>query len=369
MKICILTQPLGTNYGGLLQTYALQTVLKRLGHDVWTEDRRPNNIPLYRSLFNKFKTLIGPMFGIYYPTKDQQQLISTNTSHFISEYIHTTEPIYSKIKTEFIKYSFDAYIVGSDQVWRPRYSPYLLNYFLDFTKNINVKRIAYAASFGTDQWEFTDNQTKTCAELAKKFDAISVREASGVDLCRKFLGVNAVQVLDPTLLLDKDDYLKFCKADSDGVCQEIFYYFLDETNLKLDILNKYSEKLRMSVFTVMPKRRLTHKDSKYLKEHINEFVFPGVDKWLGAFHRSKFIVTDSFHGCAFSIIFNKEFVVVKNDMRGNARLESLLRLFNLEERLITEYSPDTLNPINWAKVNEKRQELRVKSLSFLNYSL
>lgn len=369
MKICILTQPLETNYGGLLQAYALQTVLKRLGHDVWTEDRRPNKMSLIKKIILKLKQFIGPAIGIYYPTQKQLTEIRQYTDEFIKNNIRTTEPIYSNLKPEFGKYHFDAYIVGSDQVWRPRYSPSLTNYFLDFAENQNVKRVAYAASFGTDQWEFTDSQTKICMLLAKKFDAISVREESGVRLCRDYLGVEAKQVLDPTLLLDKDDYLKLCKTVSDEASQEIFYYFLDETNLKLEILNKYSEVLQMSVFTVMPKRRLVHKDSKYLKKHINDFIFPGVDKWLEAFQRAKYVVTDSFHGCVFSIIFRKDFAVIMNEKRGNARFSSLLRLFNLENRLINNNIDIILQPIDWNSVNERLSELRKISLSFLKNQL
>ena len=99
------------------------------------------------------------------------------------------------------QFHFDAFVVGSDQVWRPRYNAYIPNLFLDFTEGMSVKRIAYAASFGTDQWEFSAEQTTISSFLAKKFDIVSVREASGIQLCKQNLGVDAIQVLDPSLLL------------------------------------------------------------------------------------------------------------------------------------------------------------------------
>lgn len=186
MRICILTQPLHTNYGGLLQAYALQAILKQMGHEVWTEDRKWK-----RPLIVNVKQLIARLIkykGLYYPTDRQEQYMAQKTIPFIRKYITTTEPISSNTKKELRKYHFDAYLVGSDQVWRPIYSYCLSNYFLDFTIGQHVKRIAYAASFGTSKWEFTEGQTTRCAALAKQFDAISVREDSGVVLCKKILG-------------------------------------------------------------------------------------------------------------------------------------------------------------------------------------
>lgn len=109
------------------------------------------------------------------------------------------------------KYGLDAYVVGSDQVWRPAFNlgPRLGNMFLDFAGD-DVKKISYAASFGCKEWEYTEEQERMCGKLAKRFDAISVREASGVDLCKEHFGVDATLVLDPTLLLNKEDYGKVC---------------------------------------------------------------------------------------------------------------------------------------------------------------
>ena len=100
---------------------------------------------------------------------------------------------------------YDAFIVGSDQVWRPSYNQHLEQAFLNFTENWkNVKRIAYAASFGVDNWEFTKKQTKECKRLVQKFDFVSVREDTAVNLCKEHLGIEATHVLDPTLLLSAD---------------------------------------------------------------------------------------------------------------------------------------------------------------------
>src|SRR5690606_19965537 len=126
-----------------------------------------------------------------------------NTYSFIARHIVLSDKVASdlQLREHFRNNRYDAVIVGSDQTWRPRYSPNIYNYFLDFLRDENVRRIAYASSFGTDKWEYNDKQTDRCSKLAKEFDMISVREKSGVDLCIRHLGVEALAVLDPTLLL------------------------------------------------------------------------------------------------------------------------------------------------------------------------
>ena len=113
-----------------------------------------------------------------------------------------------RIQWHRCRYEYDAYVVGSDQVWRPNYNPFMKAMFLGITEREDVKRIAYAASFGTSKWEFSPQMTSECAVLAKKFDMITVREKSGVDLCREYFGVEATWVLDPTMLLNREDYEK-----------------------------------------------------------------------------------------------------------------------------------------------------------------
>ena len=130
---------------------------------------------------------------------------------------------------------FDAYIVGSDQCWRPRYSPAIQNYFLDFVANdCKAKRIAYAASFGVDHWEFTPEDTEKSKELLKKFDAISVREDSAIDLIKNNLGrTDAQHVLDPTMLLSPHQYKKI--VDKEKIAPS-------PGNLKVYVLDKTPEK-------------------------------------------------------------------------------------------------------------------------------
>lgn len=366
MRICILTQPLQTNYGGLLQAYALQTILKRMGHEVWTEDRR---YPKY-SIKRFIAKILTPIRGVHYPTKSQNNFIAQHTNNFIRKYINTTEPVSTIKKELFQKYQFDAYIVGSDQVWRPIYSYYLPNYFLDFTAGESVKRIAYAASFGTSQWEFTIEQTKQCASLLQTFDAVSVREDSAIGLCKRYFGVNAVHLLDPTMLLNREDYIRLIEIEKVPIYENrLMTYLLDPSHEKEMIIQKVSRRIRQNLIVVMPDKLF----SKVGLKEIEKCVFPPVTNWLRGFMDAEYVVTDSFHGMIFSVIFNKPFIVIANKDRGLDRFTSFLRKFNLEKRLIyslndlTDELIDTI--IDYRCVNQMIENEKDRAVKFLANSL
>ena len=215
MKIGILTQPLYMNYGGLLQAYALQTILKNEGHEVWIIQRihAYNYSWLYQQM-SWLKFLLKQIASIIAGKKTLKQAKKDTadsrlyTMAFTCKYISPRSRLLSTdeaLKNFVSKMDFDAFVVGSDQVWRPKYSPNIYNYFLDFAENLKVKRVAYAASFGTSDWEFSEEETQKCRSLIQKFDLVSVRENDGVILCSEYLDRNdAKWVLDPTMLLPKN---------------------------------------------------------------------------------------------------------------------------------------------------------------------
>lgn len=211
MKIGILTQHFLLNYGGIIQNFALQRVLMKLGHAPLTFEhdtcysrtrwllRTVKHILRMRS----FRNL--PVYPIY-----KGRIGNKNFIKFVLRNIRSV-PVKDFVPSLTAQYGIDAYVVGSDQVWRPAFNlgPRLGNMFLDFADD-KVKKLSYAASFGCKEWEYTKEQEKACSKLARRFDAISVREASAVDLCKNHFGVDASLVLDPTLLLNKEDYEKVC---------------------------------------------------------------------------------------------------------------------------------------------------------------
>lgn len=374
-KICILTQPLRLNYGGLLQAYALQKVLKDLGHEVVTDKRSKTEYPMYRKFLSICKRIIYRFILFrkvdcifpYFESLSDYTAISQNTEDFIRKNISTIDLFEGSSKpSKGFDNKFDTFIVGSDQVWRPIYS-HIPNYFLDFLSDDSSKcKVTYAASFGVSDWEFSDSQTKQAQELAPLFDVISVREDSAVHLCNKFLGVNATQVLDPTLLLDKNDYISLIEKDQISQSKgNLMTYVLDYSLEKNEIIDKVAKVLRLQPFKVMPELKLNKENRK----NVNKCVYPKVTEWLRGFMDAKFVVTDSFHGTVFSIIFNKPFIAIANKDRGITRFASLLKIFNLENRLIysiSELTDDLINSsVDFNQVNAIREKEKNKSIQFL----
>lgn len=373
MKIAIITQPLRTNYGGILQNFALQTVLRRMGHTPITLQRDEFKKPIYpRYLLTLLKRLVLKIMGKYkYPLfyeqryKSDYYVFTKHTLGFVNQHIVTRIVDYANPSLK--ESDFEAYVVGSDQVWRPSYNNIAFTFLL-FTKYWNVKRCAYAASFGTDVWEFSPNDTELCKVMANLFDAISVREASGVRLCWDNLGVKAKHVLDPTLLLKREDYEKLINEEetmpSDG---KLFVHVLDKGIDKNNLIAMISQSNKWKPFEVNCKA-----DEHELNIPVEQRVQPPLGQWLRSFKEAEFVFTDSFHATVFSIIFNKPFIVYANKERGAARFESLLSVFGLEDRIVyksDDFDINKLNEINYVKVNSKLEGLRKESLYFLENGL
>lgn len=381
MKIGILTQPLQTNYGGLLQAWALQQTIAEMGHEVTIVNRvygKSKLRPLWRRALSRIKNEILIRIGKrqrFIPVSHDLILLSEqNVAKFRdSRYLGVSPNLISNesLLDYISRMKFDAFVVGSDQVWRPKYSPRLMTYFLDFAKyNDKVKKIAYAASFGVDQWEFTKEQTEQAARLAPLFDVITVRESSAIRLVKQYFNCDASLVLDPTLLLPKEKYLSLVENptcpvhDSDG---QLFCYILDNTP-------EIENTRRMCSSATGYKSYFCNYSTPHWKliegQNIEECIVPPVEQWIKSFADAEMIITDSFHGCAFSIIFNKPFWVVTNIDRGGARFASLLTLFNLQDRIVSDSSLIDWNaPIDWSRVNQIRADYEQFSLSILSENL
>ena len=380
MKIGILTQPLHANYGGILQNYALQQILVRAGHEVETIDWGGGSglrAMLYRMKVQVLHTLLPNRYPLlkYMPNDKEQAIIQHNTNHFINTYINHTKAVhsYEGFASQAEKGKYDAYVVGSDQCWRPCYNAFISSMFLDFVQDKQVKRMAYAASFGTDKWEFTLQQTNVCAHLVKKFDLVTVREDSGVKLCKEHLDVDAVHVLDPTMLLTKEDYIQLIEKEkepkSDGT---LFNYILDPDAKKSVFIQKVTKAKGLKAFQVLPKCQAEIRTKEDVKKRIEDCVFPGVTTWLRAFMDAEMTIVDSFHGMVFSIIFNKPFWAIGNVGRGMSRFTSLLKMFHLEDRLLDADNlgdVDFSKPIDWTVVNGILEEKRRECKSLLHKTL
>lgn len=375
MRIGILTLPLHINYGGILQAYALQTVLEHIGYDavVFQKENKPSfKLPLWKYPFAYGKRVLKKLFvdkriPIFEEQKDKREfpIIRQHVNSFIKNHVHTlvVDSLY-----DIDLQSFDAIVVGSDQIWRPRYVKFLWqtniqDAFLKFTNQWKGRRIAYAVSFGVDNWEYTDEDTVACRQLIETFDAVSVREVQGENLCADNLGIKPILVADPTLLLKAEDYLSLVKTKTAGR-KYLFNYILDVTEEKQTLLEQIAVAKDLELRNFRIKSSDKHKS-------INERIILPVEAWLESLYHAEFVVTDSFHGCVFSIIFGKPFVAIANNRRGASRFQSLFKILGLEDHLIMdarEYNPDKSYNIP-SSVVEKLNSFRNFSIDFLRTNL
>lgn len=368
MKIGIVTQQIVGNYGGILQNYALQSTLRKLGHTPVTIDYRETYMTLKEYRKRKWRYIrrtikfkhpepVGPRY---------RHRTSAEIERFVDSYIAVTPMVTDYSDKVVRKQNFDCLIVGSDQVWRPIYNPGVMDdMFLRFAEDWDVKRIAYAASFGTGKREINDEVLSVASRLIPKFDYVSVREESGVPLFETYFGFQPDWVADPTLLVKREEYdgiidgwLKQ-SATKNSSGQHIFKYILDnrsETDAALEILQ---DKLNVS-------------DIKTVEDQDKTV---SIEMWLNNIRGSRMVLTDSFHGTIFSIIFQKPFVAFCNKDRGADRFLSILSRFGLQDRLVYEDTAKediikaALAPIDWSSVQSKLESFREESLSKLSEAL
>ena len=376
MRVAVITLPLHTNYGGLLQAYALRTAVGSLGHDVTVLDLKekmpaPKGIRApFKYAGRAFRRLLKGSDGpeVFREKRYARELpvLSANVSPFVRKNIN---PRMIGSYTEIKEGEYDAFVVGSDQVWRPRYFDPIEDAYLAFTAGWDVRRIAYAASFGTDELEYEYMQLEACSKLLEKFEGVSVREASAVRLCEEWLDCDrALHVLDPVMLLDAAEYQKIAAGAKNRLAKgKVVTYILDRSEEKRHVIDFVRKVSGMDVHdcSVYP----------YVNDRpVEERAVPALEDWLAAFADAEFIVTDSFHGCVLAILMHKRFIAVGNSRRGMARLKSLLDMFGLDMRLVHGIDPEDdgeyfLSEPDWGTIDGILEEKRMASMAFLKDSL
>ncbi len=360
MKIGIVTQPLWGNYGGILQNYALQRILQSMGHEAITFDHMCGHSG-FRYVIAQCKVLAAYFLGrcstwrVNYAPKRNNPLMAK----FVIDNIKTTNPFWNRYRKSLIHdYNIEAVIVGSDQVWRPMYNPYLEDMYLVFCKKSKlVKRIAYAASFGTSDWEYNSSQQLRCADLLNQFDAVSVREPSGIAHLKK-LGINnGIAVLDPTLVYGRQGFDILLDSDAVGACNSrcLGTYILEINDSLRSKLHDFSKRFGYERTVTM------QEDSRTV----------GVTDWIQTIKNSNLFITDSFHGLVFCIIYHVPFYVILNNVRGNDRINSLLSTVGLVNRVIDDLSSvESIDyEIDWDWVDSIIDSLRMRSIDFLTRNL
>lgn len=363
-----------------MQNWALQQVLKRNGHDPVTINRHTYKPPLNnrrrlaytiicaKTIINKFLKGKDNTYVSFPLSRNFTNEVSVAQFHkkFTNRNICLSNPIYTtkELSHYLDQSSFDAIIIGSDQVWREEYSPAITEYFLEWdTEYNNYITIAYAASFGISKNYISPYNLIKCKGLIHKFSSISVREDSGLEILKKQFKVNATKVLDPTLLLSKDDYISLLKIKPKYNTSILTSYILDNNSDKQAITSQTADSLNLTVtnLSLQPNNR---------SNRIKSILY-----WLNKIASSQFIVTDSYHGCVFSIIFEKPFIAISNNERGLDRFLSLLNDIGLKHRLVNsteqylKNKSHLIQPIDYKPVYQKLETLRNNSICYLRNAL
>lgn len=366
-KVGIITLHRVVNYGSVLQTYALQKKIYECGCDSTVIDYYPKRLHMF-GMLERIKNK-GEKFKKNFLIRNIARIIILPSyiirfnvfKSFLKKYIKmTVKTYYEESDFDNEKFDFDVYCTGSDQVWNSSWNEKIDKpMFLNFAPK-SKKKISYAASFGKKKLEsFEITETRN---LLQNYDAISLREKSGVDIVEK-LGINkSVHVVDPTLLLDGNEWreLSSNKYKDD---KYILVYNLNR-NKKID---KYAENL--SKKTGLKVRFLSYQLHEFYKKG-KISCNPKVEDFLSLVDNAEYIITDSFHATAFSINFNKQFVIVYPE-NFSTRLQSLLELNNLENRVAKSECDLKIidNKIDFNVVNKIMNKERKRSLDWLKKAL
>ena len=324
------------NYGALLNCYALQESIKKL-------------------------ELTPKVINYIVPTA-LHNFDNSLSDTFAKKYLQLTKLCTSKDELKELNKETLTFVAGSDQIWRYKYNYWRKNIFhFNFAK-AEAKKIAYAASFGTDEFEGGQLDTALTKYYLKRFDAISVREDDGVDICRNTFDVAATHVLDPVFLPDVKDWDKLI---NNSTCKDkdfIASYVLDKS--------AHADKL----IDMAGKKTGVKKTINMVNAQGNKNCKQNVEDWLYTIKNCRFFITDSFHGACFAIIFNKPFICLANINRGYSRFKSLFKIFGLENRCLLnaddiENNPDLFGEINYSPVNDVLKKEKERSLNWLREAL
>lgn len=331
---------LGNNYGGCLQAVALQNILKKY------DDVETVNYDEYLNNNINFKKII-------------KDLVYLKRNKKFNKF-RNQNLILTKEKNNLIDDLKSVYIVGSDQVWNPTALPYEIrkNFYLSFV-NDKKRKYSYAASIGEETIDNNKNE-EDIVKMLKNFNKISVRESSSAKYLNNKYNLNVVSVLDPTMIVEKSFWDSFIKGNYKEKGY-VLVYTLGMNESCIESINKFSKQANKKIIEIFYKRRF-----KNTKKVENGF---GPKEFIEAIANSDIVITNSFHGMVFSIIYHKEFYVITRE-KMNSRIYDLLSIINLTDRIIKEEEIGKLlfkknNQINYDKVDLILKKEKNKSLKYI----
>lgn len=369
-KIGTITFHRSLNYGSVLQTYALQKTIKKITNERKTEviDFYPPGIQKIRSVFvpiHSFKNVVHNVVAlVYYPSfikrkKSFDMFLNNNICLSKRKYVEDSD-------MGILEEDYDFLIAGSDQIWNNRTTDFSIQYFYPTVRG--VRKIAYAPSLGNAVYTLPLNQQVYDALM--DFYAISVRELSGAKKIKSFIHREVPVVVDPTLLLSAEDYVEIESAKKLQKKKYIFLYSVNMERKTLKIANAISKCTGLPIVSIYTTNGSFRAVSNGIK--LSKDAAPG--DFLNLIHYAELVISDSFHGTAFSINYHKKFysVCVKDINRRDPRLETLLSKLELKNRMLffDDYERENyLGEINYCVVDKRLSKLREESLDFLKWAL
>lgn len=329
------------NYGANLVAYSLSEAVKKVGYNPYIIDFDP---------FKEFDPL--------------ERYRTIEFLNFRKKYLNMTPRFRNKDELNILTDYLDMYITGSDQVWRKQITgANIETYFLDFAKGKN--KISYAASFGTNDFEGNEEETEDCKVLLKSFYNISVREEEGQKILSNRFDQESTLVLDPTLLLKKEEYEKLITETYDEKIDVAVYFVMDHENTILNDKN---------FARLFPKKKIVNiKGNTETLGTTTIFKYNSISKWLDGIRKCEYLVTDSYHGVIFGTIFHKKIICIGKKSKALSRFKTLFNNLkgNLESIIFSSLNSvkSTETAINYEEIDANIEKLRESSFAFLQNSL
>lgn len=351
------------NHGASLQAYALQTYLESLGHDVRIIDYKPDYLSGHYSLWSVDNPIYNkPIIKqLYLLAKLPKRLIALKRKKKFDEFSHK----FFKLTQRYNNYEelkknppqADVYIAGSDQIWNTLFQNGRdAAFYLDFVPKTS-KRFAYAASFATK--DVTEECRSFVIKMLQNFDAISIRESISLPLLESLGRNDGIAVCDPVFLLSREQWNSI--ISSNRIHEKFLLVYDTEGSEKIKIIAKKLAKAKNLKIYNVSASKLSYTDK--------DLWASGPLDFIQLIRDSQFVISNSFHASAFSMIFERDFCVVNRSEGINERMNSLLSDFGLSERLVNNYSDELMSSINYHDINKKIEIIISNSKKYLNNSL
>lgn len=348
MKVGMITFHRATNCGAALQTFGLFSYLKELGVDVEIIDFIPNNIAYtkkskLRKFFHYIKCILTPIKTIHHNKREKQfnEFIQNN-------FIMSKDSFFGDKDIDKFSTNYDCIISGSDQILNTTLTGNSKAYYLNFS---NLRKISYASSFG--RTNISQKEIDYIKLYLNNFDAISVREKSSISIIQEYIKKPVEFVCDPVFLMNMNFWLQLTNFLEKKDNKYIFVYLMEDNEITSSVLEAVKKKYELTIVTVI--------GGKVSKKYPNIDYECGPRKFLQYIYNAEFVITNSFHATAFSLIFKKNFCTISHSCR-NARLESLFNVLELENKLIDKVI--SLEEINQFVIDGDKEFSKMNNLIY-----